>query len=269
MLNRPIFITGCQRSGTTLLSLILDSHPQIRGIDEMEFTGSRFSEYLDDPGYHPNVMLKLPNYSHHVKSFRELPTSRVIWCIRDPRDTVLSMISLKLSFDGQLSVPWTSHPLGADREIQHCSAFLSNGYKDNLDACLETYQKIRRKPPTARNRKESIYTGALCWKLKNTLLEAYEKEGISHYVIRYEDLVCNPKKAVGMILEYLDLPWHDDVLRHHELHNSRSVGGTVDSRRIDAASIGKWKNNLSKKELSIIQSLCSDVAQKFGYHLSM
>ena len=34
MKNKPILVLGCQRSGTTLLNLILDSHPQIHGFDE-------------------------------------------------------------------------------------------------------------------------------------------------------------------------------------------------------------------------------------------
>ena len=42
--NRTIMITGCQRSGTNLMNLILDSHPQVQGVDELnlfhwEFVG--------------------------------------------------------------------------------------------------------------------------------------------------------------------------------------------------------------------------------------
>jgi hypothetical protein len=35
LMKKAIFITGCQRSGTNLLNLILDSHPQIKGVDEL------------------------------------------------------------------------------------------------------------------------------------------------------------------------------------------------------------------------------------------
>ena len=47
MNNRPIIITGSQRSGTTLLNLILDSHPQIHGVDEMQFRNNTLQQYLD------------------------------------------------------------------------------------------------------------------------------------------------------------------------------------------------------------------------------
>src|SRR3954469_12694891 len=35
--DRPIFIVGCGRSGTTLLRLMLDSHPQIAAGEETKF----------------------------------------------------------------------------------------------------------------------------------------------------------------------------------------------------------------------------------------
>ncbi|HEV8165823.1 MAG TPA: sulfotransferase, partial [Actinomycetota bacterium] len=35
--HRPIFIVGCQRSGTTLLRLILDAHPNISCGPETRF----------------------------------------------------------------------------------------------------------------------------------------------------------------------------------------------------------------------------------------
>ena len=46
MSRKPILITGCQRSGTTLMSLILDSHPEIFNIDEYKFEYFAINTYL-------------------------------------------------------------------------------------------------------------------------------------------------------------------------------------------------------------------------------
>jgi len=267
MPNKPILITGCQRSGTTLLSLILDSHPRIRSIDEMDYRPRRFAEYLQQPDYHPNVAFKLPGYAHAVKSFADIPESRVIWCIRDPRDVVLSMVRLQLGFE-QRTVSWVHHPLGADREIQRSLSGADKLSDKKLTAYLEKYRQINSKPPAARNHKESIFTGALCWTLKNRLLDEYKKDGVPYYILRYEDLLADSRGTVGSMLEFLGLPWHDNVLRHHQLHSGQSVGGTDNSRQIDVANKGKWKREFSREDLAIIRSLCSDVAQKHGYQLS-
>lgn len=63
MSNQPILITGCQRSGTTMLNLILDSHPKITGVDEMEFRNENLPHYLSHINYHPFVVFKLPIFA--------------------------------------------------------------------------------------------------------------------------------------------------------------------------------------------------------------
>ena len=64
MNNTPIIITGCQRSGTTLLHLILDSHPEVRGMDEWEVKADLFYEYLTLPRYASCIAMKLPKVAH-------------------------------------------------------------------------------------------------------------------------------------------------------------------------------------------------------------
>ena len=47
MTNQIILVTGCQRSGTTMLNFVLDSHPDVHGIDEMQFDVNRMRDYLN------------------------------------------------------------------------------------------------------------------------------------------------------------------------------------------------------------------------------
>lgn len=268
MNNRPIIITGCQRSGTTLLNLILDSHPQIRGVDEMEFRNDKLKEYLEHPDYHPCVSFKLPVYAHSVRSLKTLPCLKILWCVRDPRDVVLSMINLKLRMDDLQSVAWANHPYGAVREVEHCMQALGYGEGGRSFFGYAEYQRISQIPCLLRGRAEAVFMAALCWKLKNELLELYDRENISYLVVSYEDLIADPKPMLEKILSFLKLPWHDNVLMHHELHNGMSVGDTVNNKPIDASNTGKWKQALSNDEVVVIESICAGVAQKFGYRLS-
>jgi len=263
----PVLITGCQRSGTTLLSLILDSHPDVRVIDEIEFAMANFSNYVINDDRRPYVMFKLPDRSHTVQEFSTLRNAKVIWCIRDPRDVVLSMITLKLKFKGD-DVLWASHPIGAGREISACMTLLYQAGERDLETYFRTIKDIFSKPPGEWSREDSIYSAALCWKLKHQVLEVYEKNNVSLFISRYEHLVSNPESNIKNILSYLGLPWHDSVLKHHKVHSGTSVGGTVNDRRIDTSSIGKWKGKLSENELAIIGSLCARIAEKYDYDFS-
>lgn len=118
----PIFIVGCQRSGTTLLRLILDSHPNVSCGPETRFLASlsrittdewqRLSQYGFPKEYwHEKVATlfdsfqsdyahargkarwadKTPMYALSLEYLDQLfPTCRIIHVIRDGRDVVAS-----------------------------------------------------------------------------------------------------------------------------------------------------------------------------------
>ena len=154
------------------------------------------------------------------------------------------------------------------REISACATWLSQAGETDLGKYIQKIRDIFSKPPEEWSREESIYSAALCWRLKQHQLEVYEKKHVSLYKSHYEHLVSNPESNVRSILNYLGLPWHEDVLRHHKIHSGKSVGDTVNDRRIDTRSVGKWRGKLSENELAIIRSLCEPFAEKNDYDLS-
>jgi tetratricopeptide (TPR) repeat protein len=122
--DRPVFIVGMPRSGTSLVEQILASHPKVFGAGELndvgravfELTGARggFVPPLEDPskltrawvdrlelGYldtlrklsssASRVTDKMPsNFLHVGPIAAAFPRARIIHCIRDARDTCLS-----------------------------------------------------------------------------------------------------------------------------------------------------------------------------------
>lgn len=262
--NSPILITGCQRSGTTLLSLILDSHPEIHGIDEMDFESERMPEYLEDPRYHPVVAFKQPSLAHTVRSFKALAGLKVLWCIRDPRDVVASMLNLQLPLTADDALSWALHPLGGVREIHNCAAALG-GISRELKDLLEIYVTIQQ--GKKRDRQSEVLSAALCWRLKQEVLALYPDEGMPYRVVRYESLIDHPRAELEKLFADLGVSWHDDVLQHHRKHAGDTVGETDSSRAIDNRSRGKWAESLSADDVAIIQKVCGPVAPDAGYVL--
>ena len=121
----PVFIVGMPRSGTTLVEQILSSHPQVYGAGELQDMGlmvqkmpsllgthlsypdclerltqpaadklagsylKRLRSFSSDAG---RVTDKMPQNFLHLGLIRYLfPEARIIHCIRDPRDTGLSI----------------------------------------------------------------------------------------------------------------------------------------------------------------------------------
>jgi len=263
--NIPILITGCQRSGTTLTNLILDSHPDINGIDEIDFQASRITEYLNDPVFSPAISWKLPAISHNFAAIKIIPGLKVLWCVRDPRSVVASMVKLRLSINTRLDAPWSLHPLGGIMEINNLLSALKINSSDWLKPALRRLQQITQKYPADTTHYDAVLAGALCYRLKNELPAIYQKHGINFHIVKYEDLVRNPKHEVRNILTFIGLPWNEQVLEHHLLHAGISVGNTDNTRSIDSNSIEKWISQLTKDDLAIISQYCMSIAKIMGY----
>ena len=263
--NKPILITGCQRSGTTLLSLILDSHPKIHGVDEVDYRNENLELYLRHSNYHPQVVFKLPSFSSSVESFKLIPGLKVLWCIRDCRDVVSSMLKLSLRWNHKY-LPRAVHPNGALREIKNCEAVLQDTAQSEVIIFLRRYHQILDTSPCLKdNRDETVFIAALCWRLKQELLRIYDTNNIEYQIVKYENLIEDPESEVDGILQFLDIPWNDDVLEHHRLHSGFSIGYTSNTEPIDKSNQGKWKKNLTSRDLSIIDEICLNSAHKFNY----
>ena len=134
MKDSPIFLVGAARSGTTILRLMLDQHPEIcwfgefgYAVDQIDLDGnepeiSRYHEYLEFNRIFKSHNIKRDrklNYSELLKSFliqklelsgkatigatvhqkfnfllRYWPDARFIHIVRDPRDVATSVIEM-------------------------------------------------------------------------------------------------------------------------------------------------------------------------------
>lgn len=265
--NRPILITGCQRSGTTLLHLMLSTHAHVHGIDEMEFDGNCLQKYVTAPDYYPRVSFKLPTYAQALGFIRSLLDVglRVLWCLRDPRDVIASMLRLQLRLNDRQSVPWVSHPLGGEREINHTFPVLMGRTKKALHSAMERYKKIQNTPHDSRSPADLVFTSALCWRVKHELLPVYDKEGVPYTLVCYEKLIADPEKAIRPVLDFVGLSWDGNVLAHHRFHSGKRVGDTDAARPVDSTNTGKWKRVLSSRDLSMVSEVCGELPSRLGY----
>ena len=191
----PIFIVGCHRSGTTLLRLLLDSHPHISCGPETGFL-TDFARITRDPMWphlrqygfpkeywHRKVAElfdsfqsdyacargkvrwaeKTPNYALHLDYINELfPTCQVLHIIRDGRDVVAS----HLDRWGYISAVKATRkwPLYIDRT-----------------------RRVGARLPATRHRE-----------------------------VRYEDLVGDTEAVMRKLLDFLGEPWDEGVLQYDQ-----------------------------------------------------
>jgi len=246
---------------------VLDSHPDVHSIDEADYwkRARPIDDYLADPALPAFVAFKLPQEARRVEELAAKYTSiRILWCLRDPRDVVASMVSLTLRHE-ESKLVWACHPNGAIHELAQAIPALPEDARAKLAPHLERYAALSTTPYEARNRTDAIFTGALCWGVKNEFLKVYRKRQLPLIEVRYEPLVTSPRDTIEQLLASIGLPWSEDVLRHHQLHSGMLIGRTDASRAIDQTKVGRWAQDFSEGELAAIRGVCGELAGELGY----
>lgn len=102
MIERPIFLVGAHRSGTTLLRLMIDHHPQISFRYESEY----LTRYLTPAGEYPN----LERYRQSLQIDRGFQANGLTWApVSDYPELANHFLAQTQSADGKPLVGTTVH----------------------------------------------------------------------------------------------------------------------------------------------------------------
>ena len=245
-----VLILGCQRSGTTLTYLIFNSHPQVRGIDETE-TGYSFphqSVLYRNSRQNYLTCLKLPNQTFNFDYIRQhFPQTKIVVPMRDPYQVVDSMRSFEIQ-NKQRQGNWLNF-FAKSELLRLGNSFFPEIFALDLD------------------RLDEISLGAYVWKYKIMAIEKYKRSGFKTLVFKYEELLKNPHRVIGNILNFTDLAWDDIVLNHQNYYDGdskRYPGGTRADRPIDTSN-KKRQLNLSPSQIDSITSICQAPMKTYGY----
>jgi len=239
------FVAGCQRSGTTMLRLILDSHPRIKCYDETIaydiLTGGP-RQCLSSGKASPDIAaygFKIPRFSEQLTwkefvdpDYGRFPSfyrdEKTLFIVRNVCDVVSSMITLRA--DAKQS--WIER-----YGIQILEKTLAA--KESGRGLLEKFKGLERKGFPIH------LVGALYWEAKNHGMISMIRCGLPVMPICYERFVSSPHDHLLKMMKFLGLGWHADVLTHHQLQheeldvNGLAIGNTDPKRAIDTLSIGR------------------------------
>ena len=226
--QRPVFIVGVPRSGTSLVEQILASHPQVYGAGELEEITridaslmARFGTDAPSPQYEtvltqetcdalslryldrlaeishdaPRVTDKMPaNYLHLGLINLLFPKARVIHCVRDPLDTCLSCYFQQFSASNFYAY-----------DLRHLGAY------------YRQYQRLMRH-----------WEGVL---------------DIAVMKVSYEELVADLEGVSRAMLEFCGLAWDERCLHFYDTKRVVATASQDQVRQpLYRQSVGRWKN---------------------------
>jgi hypothetical protein len=257
------FITGCQRSGTTLLRLVLECHPEIFCFDESRAYGALVAGYCDMPAGKRLAGFKIPRWTEallqdplvdvflgvHVRGVYQ--GDPILFLYRDVRDTVASMLKLKITPElnwleryGRMYVEQQMRP-------------------ENLGRRYAREHALVRQLGNAAHA-----AAALIWKYKTQSYFDYRQRGWPVCLVSYDRLVSSPEAQLRRILAFLQLPWDPSLLDHHRLshpeilEDGKTIGSTDPHRPISVDSVGQWQQLFQPQEVEEILTLAGDLNQK-------
>lgn len=252
------FIVGCQRSGTTMLRLILDCHPEIVCFDEDKAYAALASGQFDVPVGRRLVGFKIPRWTETLlepfcwdvmqeESARGIYQGQpILFMLRDVRDTVASM--LKLKFGGIIT--W----------LEACARPILQGKTTDCQSTLA--QQLANDLRRVRASGDAPHlVGALYWKYKTMMYFKLREIGVPVYPVRYEMLTRYPRHQLAGVLAFLGVRWDEAVLDHHNRSSEnlqitgQPAGNTDPKRSIDARGIGQYPQFLTTQQVQEVMQL--------------
>ena len=263
---RRFLIAGCQRSGTTMMRLILESHRDIQCIDEQYSYEVLAGRVAQSEPTSPVVGFKIPVWSEQLLQERlhwneysyqygnePIPNfyarEPLIFMVRSPLDTISSMMKLKVESDSWLQrvgVPVVRSMAESGR--------LSGELRADLD-----FASSCEDPEVA--------LGALYWKIKSSAVLSYLEADLPIHLVIYERFVAGPAAFLPGILAHIGVDWDESVLLHHEkshgeIVDGKAIGDTDPARAIDTRSIGHSSTSLSTSQMDLIAAIVGGLESK-------
>jgi hypothetical protein len=238
-----LFILGVNNSGTTILTNILETHPQIRTLPAE-------GQHLTAAFPRPNLLGVGRLWSSRMDIFRWREDF-------DPRPALQAKKDWARLYPKRKGILLEKSPPNTVRSLWLQRNFEPSRFLSIIRSPYAVCEGIRR-------RKEyTIDQAALHWKTANQCL-LDDLASIEHQLlIKYEDLADDPQRSFEEIQAFLglDTPFELDELMRVQAHSYQ--GTTAGLQNLNAHSL----QNLSRDDIDQINRICGDLMHKLGYAL--
>ena len=283
------FIVGVGRSGTTLLRLMLDAHPDLAIPPETHFVPELIELFETDEEATPEQVVEIITSGRHWGDF-ELDEDALLERLRGAQPLDASA-AIRAFFE--LYAERERKPRWGDKTpiyVKHMRAIegaipearFIHLIRDGRDVALSRAGRALRHAAPMRK---------VARRWKRRILKAREQgEQLGHYLeVRYEDLVLDTEPTLRRVCEFIELPWDEGLLAYHERAGERlaelgdlpSMGGKPErpgSERLaahaktreppDPSRLSRWKDEMSDEDRAAFERAAGDLLAGLGYEVN-
>jgi Sulfotransferase family len=244
-INEPIFLVGAERSGTTMLRLMLSHHPEIAWCNEFEYSVDQISDTQEFP--------KLDRYYEWLETHR-----------------IFRKTGFKI--DQNLDYPQLVNSFLYQKQEQNEKSIVGATVHRHFDKLLKIWPNARfihivRDPrDVARSCigmgwAGNVWTGVQRWLEAEQLwekltLQVPEERRLE---IQYETLIAEPVQTLKPICEFIGVSFDEAMLHYSE---------TTTFSYPDPKLIYQWRKKMSDREIQLVELQVGKLLEQRGYQSS-
>lgn len=265
--SAPFFIVGCTRSGTTLVSRILDSHSRLAVYHE-----SHFYHLLRHDLHRYGNLDRSSNLRRFLTDVREVLQRQRKMTV--PTEDEFLAALRELSFAGVLTTLLTLYAQqqgksrGGDKTPGHHSYLAEITEQLPHSPVIFLLRDPRDAVVAIREKFATSLKGATA--LWNAAYLSYTKFPGRVHLIQYETLVRRPTESVQALCAYLGEDYEPGMLRFFEHIPDRLARIRYNQdllKPIDPSLIGRFRE-MSKSEITRVEAACGIGMEAMGYDFS-
>ncbi len=245
MVKKPVFLVGAERSGTTLLCLMLDYHPKIAFRLDFKFGVSQIKDPTNWPDLssyyeflsHNRIFL---HYNYNIDkhlNYPELINSFLLQQLERNKKTISGAV-VHHHFDRLLRI-WPDakfiHICRDGRDVARSTILM--GWAGNMFTAVGSW-----------------ITEELLWQKLSPQLASEQK-----LTVHYEALIRHSDEVLNKICTFIGVPF-DKAMYDYAQHTTYSLP--------EPHLTEQWRRKLSNYEIQLAESRISTMLEERGYQLS-
>ncbi len=271
--DRPIFIAGPDRSGTTLLYALLASHPNISMARRMNYWRWFYRRYgdLNNPQNFERLLERLLSYKRLRRVQPDGDRIRREFYQGEPSYARLFALFMRHKAERLGKIRWGEKSLHTERYADLVfenfpQARIIHMTRDPRDR----YASVRKRFGGDNPR---VAGATLRWLTSMKAARKNLKKYPDRYLmVRFEDLASNPEDTARIICDFIGEEYAPEMLSMEGEVEYRDSGGNSSFDRIKPGTIstqpiGRYRHVLTPFELKFIQQFAGSYMQEYGYSL--
>jgi hypothetical protein len=287
--QRACFVAGQAKSGTTLLTALLDNHPELLVLpEETAYFPTVLTKYAPR-GRRPqfdyltreslsNVLFGGPS-RRGKRDYADFPRAEFLETFErtsfDPAKIDNDLLALMAeSYAAALGVPLDGIKRWVEKtpaNRNHVPAILSRFPHAKILVTIRDPRAIlaAQIALTARKaRNFSVYYVIAHWRVAARLAKRVLHGEVGGLVVPYEQLAREPAGTMKTVCDYLEIAYTPEtILKPTKIGRSWSGNSAVQTEfsQISAEPVTRWERELSEHEIGWIEWHCRDLMREFGY----